>query len=367
LIADWQACSILIKVNTHIMGVLVVAVSGLVMGTSAWPLKLMRRFQYEHFGFVSMFFSLLILPWVVTFAACPHVLAAYGSVPAWTLVRANLFSLSWGIAQVLALLCFVRIGVSLTYGILCSIGAAVGVAVPMLCKASGAFAQAPDLLSKAGLLVMLGAGVMIVGVYYASLAGFGRERMQQSGNGATATTAQPGKGSFAAGLIMVIVSGFLSTGWGFAFSYAQGPVIEAVKGRGASDFFAGIAVWAIILPGAGLVNILYPACLMARNRTWNVLARHPREMGLALLYGLLFFIPSVLLGQGMLMLGRLGASVGWGLAQGTLILGGQFLGFVSGEWRGVGGRPRAQIYGAIVILIVAMMIFALANALAQQG
>jgi tellurite resistance protein TehA-like permease len=90
-------------------GVLVVSASGLVMGTSAWPLKLMRRFQYEHFGFVSMFFSLLILPWVVTFASCPHVLAAYGSVPAWTLVRANLFSLSWGIAQVLALLCFVRI------------------------------------------------------------------------------------------------------------------------------------------------------------------------------------------------------------------------------------------------------------------
>ena len=36
------------------------------MGTSAWPLKLMRHFQYEHFGFVSMLFALLVLPWAMT-------------------------------------------------------------------------------------------------------------------------------------------------------------------------------------------------------------------------------------------------------------------------------------------------------------
>jgi hypothetical protein len=348
-------------------GVLVVTASGLVMGTSAWPLKLMRRFQYEQFGFVSMLFSLLILPWAVTLWTCPHVWAAYASVPAWTLIKANLFSLSWGIAQVLALLCFVRIGVSLTYGILCSIGAAVGVTVPMLFKASGAFAQAPDLLSKAGLCVMLGAGVMIVGVCFASLAGFGREKIQKSQSGSPATTPNPAKGNFAVGLIMVIASGVLSAGWGFAFSYSQGPIIEAVKARGASDFFAKVSVWSIILLGAALVNVLYPACLMTRNRSWKVLARHPREIALALLYGLLFFIPSALLGQGMLMLGALGASVGWGLVQGTLILGGQALGFVSGEWRGIAGRPRAQIYAAIVILVAAMVIFAFANTLAQPG
>jgi hypothetical protein len=350
-----------------IAGVLVVTASGLVMGTSAWPLKLMRSFQYEHFGFVSMLFSLLILPWAITLATCPHVLDAYASVPTWTLVKANLFSLSWGIAQVLALLCFVRIGVSLTYGILCSIGAAVGVTAPMLFKASGAFAQAPDLSSKAGLCVMLGAGVMIVGVYFASLAGFGREKIQKKQSGATATTPTAAKGNFAVGLIMVIVSGVLSAGWGFAFSYSQGPIIEAVKTRGASDFFAKVSVWSIILLGAALVNIFYPACLMTKKRSWNVLTRHPREIALALVYGLLFFIPSVLLGQGMLLLGALGASVGWGLVQGTLILGGQALGFISGEWRGVTGKPRAEIYTAIIILIAAMVIFAFANTLAKPS
>ncbi len=343
--------------ETVLFGVLVTAVSGLVMGTSPWPLKLMRQFRYEQFAFVSMLFALLILPWAITLLFCPNVLAAYRAVPAGVIVRANLFSLGWGIAQVLALLCFVRIGVSLTYGILCAIGACVGVITPMLFKASGVFAGAPDLGSKAGLTVLGGVVVMVGGVFLASRAGFGREQALQS---AEPSRAAPASG-FGLGLAMVIVAGVLSAGWGFAFAYAQGPIIEAMKAQGAPDMAAGIAVWAVALFGAALVNTLYPAFLLSRNHGWKLLARNPGELLLALVYGLLFFIPSVLLGKGMLLLGALGASVGFGVVQATLILGGQILGFASGEWRGVTGKPRTDIYRAIGVLIVSMAILAWAN------
>jgi hypothetical protein len=345
--------------NAFLAGVLVVGLSGLIMGTSAWPLKLMRQFRYEHFAFISMLFALLILPWVITLICCPNVMAAYGSVSPGLLIRSNLFSLAWGIAQVLALLCFVRIGVSLTYGILCAIGACVGVITPMVFKASGVFAAAPDLNSKAGFAVLAGVMVMVVGVCLASLAGFGREKALRS---AEARRESQG-GGFATGLIMVITAGVLSAGWGFAFAYGQGPIMEAVKARGAPDFAAGIAVWAIALLGAALANILYPALLLTRNKSWHVLAQNPREVLLALVYGLLFFIPSVLLGKGMLLLGALGASVGFGLVQGTLILGGQALGFISGEWRAVTGRPRTHIYLAIGVLILSMVILAWGNSI----
>jgi hypothetical protein len=120
----------------------------------------------------------------------------------------------------------------------------------------------------------------------------------------------------------------------------------------------------LALGGAALVNTLYPAWLLTRNRSWAILGSHPREMALALVYGLLFFIPSALLGKGMLLLGALGASVGFGVVQGTLILGGQALGFMSGEWRGVTGRPRAHIYLAIGVLVLSMVILALGNSFA---
>jgi hypothetical protein len=218
------------------LGILVTVVAGLIMGTSPWPLKLLRQFQYEHFAFVSMLVALVILPWTITLAFCPQPFAALREVDGGVLLKANLFEFAWGIAQVLAMLCFVRIGVSLTYGILCSIGAAVGVVVPMTIKASGVFQDA-----------------------------------------------------------------------------------------------------------------------------WGVLAAHPGEIGLSVIYGVLFFAPSALLGEGMLLLGPLGASVGWGLVQGSVILG-QILGFASGEWRGVGGTPRKRMYLAVVLLIAAMAIMACAKA-----
>ena len=44
-------------------------------------------------------------------------------------------------------------------------------------------------------------------------------------------------------------------------------------------------------------------------------------------------------------------------------MGAQAVGFLSGEWRGVSGRPRQQIYWAIAVLVVSMMILALGNSL----
>ncbi len=346
--------------ETTLTGIIVIVLAGLIMGTSPWPLKLMRHFRYEHFGFISMLLALLVLPWAITLAFCPEPFAALREVNGGVVLRANLFALCWGIAQVLAMLCFVRIGVSLTYGILCSIGAAVGVIVPMIVKASGVFQKGPDLLSMPGAIILFGTVVMVLGVVFASLAGAGREKMQNRTNKESQGPKRTGR--FAVGLMMVVAAGVLSVGWGFAFTYSQDPIVAAMKAHGAAGFPARIAVWAIALPGAALPNVLYPVLLMTRNGSWRMLASHPREAGLSVIYGVLFLTATVLLGEGTLRMGSLGASVGWGLVQGTLILGGQILGFLSGEWRGVEGAPRRQIYLAVVLLIAAMTIMASAKA-----
>jgi hypothetical protein len=71
------------------------------------------------------------------------------------------------------------------------------------------------------------------------------------------------------------------------------------------------------------------------------------------------------MGKGMLLLGALGASVGWGIQQAMQMTGGQAVGFISGEWRGVTGKPRRQMYAAIAVLIVAAMIMAYGNTLTK--
>ena len=63
-------------------------------------------------------------------------------------------------------------------------------------------------------------------------------------------------------------------------------------------------------------------------------------------------------GQGNAHARRLGAAIGAGIQQAMQMVGGQGTGFISGEWRGVHGKPRLQMYASIALLILASFIMA---------
>jgi hypothetical protein len=355
-------------------GALIVVLAGLIQGSGAWPMKLMKKFKFEHWWFVSMLIGLVLAPWAITLAWCPHAFGAYRSIDPATLIKANVFALSWGVANILCGLCFVRIGIALTGGILTGLGVSVGVTLPMIVKGSGLFSAAPNLTSAAGRAVLVGVGIMLVGVLCAALAGFGRDRalsrQPEQDSGKQDSEGQPNdqrpSGSFLGGLIMVVVAGALSAGISFAFVYSQGPIVSAMKAQGAGEIPANFAVWAVGLLGGALINVTYPAYLMTRNSSWNVLLESWKELALAVIMGFNFILGVAIMGKGMLLLGPLGASVGFGVQQATQMLGSQSVGFASGEWRGIVGKPRRQMYLAIAILIAAALVMAYGNTLAKS-
>ncbi len=407
------------------LGVLLVMLAGLTMGSSAWPIKLVRKFQFEHWWFLAMVTGLIVLPWGITLIVFPNALQALADVPLSVLITSNLFSLSWGLANVLCALCFVRIGIGLTGAILTGLGASVAVIVPLIFKGSGLFQNAPSITSPAGIGVMCGVGVMLSAVLLTALAGFGRDRVLQK--------QQSTSGSFLVGLIMAVVAGVTSAGIMLAFVYGHEPIVSrlctieagknvkltvegnkelshdyliaedgalAIEGVGnvalaglneicaagkvaellnlpqesensakvsvkTSNIFAVFPVWAFGLFGGMLINVLYPAFLMTKRKNWGVLLTSGPEIALSILMGVQFCLAIVLVGKGMVLLGALGASVGAGIQQAMQMLGGQGVGFVSGEWKGVHGTPRLQMYCAIALLIVATAIMTYSNMLAN--
>ena len=58
--------------------------------------------------------------------------------------------------------------------------------------------------------------------------------------------------------------------------------------------------------------------------------------------------------------------MGFGIQQAMQMTGSQAVGFISGEWRGVLGKPRSLMYTAIAILIIAAVIMAFGNTLAKS-
>ena len=341
------------------LGVTLVMIAGLGTGSIAWPMKIMRRLEFEHYWFVGMLAGLIIVPWSIVLVGCPNALEAYAEVGWKPLMISNLFAIGWGVANVLYGICVIRIGAALTAAILSGLGMTVGITLPMVFKGTGMFSEAPDLMSKVGLVVMAGVAVLLAGVVVSTMAGFGRERQLKR-------AAEPDRGAaggFLGALILVIIAGVTSCGIAMAFVYSQGPVVEAMKAHGAGAVSANVAVWAVGLMGGALINVLYPAFLMSKNQSWGVLTQCWRDVGLGAIIGIQFIFAVVLLGRGMVMLGPLGASIGFGIQQAMQIMGNQGVGFFSGEWRGVRGVPRLQMYAAIAILIAGVVVLAFAQTL----
>jgi L-rhamnose-H+ transport protein len=343
--------------NSTLLGSLLVALGGLSMGSSPWTLKVLHKLQFEHWLFVGMCTGLIVVPWGVTLGFCPNALHALRTVEPSVIIKSNIFAFGWGIANVLCCIGFVRIGVVLTGGILGGLGLSLGVMTPMVFKASGLFRQAPDLLSRPGKIVLAGVATMLVGVVLVSVAGFGRNR--------ALIQSQKTSQGFLGGLVMVVIAGILSTGPNFAFAYSQDPIIKAVKAQGAGDIASTFAVWAVGMLSGAMINILFPAYLMSKNKSWHVLRDSWREATIPVIGGIQFVLAIVLLGNGNLMLGALGASVGWGIYQAMQILGGQAVGFASGEWKGIFGTPRQQMYVAIIIFLLATVVMGYGNSLVR--
>jgi hypothetical protein len=116
---------------------------------------------------------------------------------------------------------------------------------------------------------------------------------------------------------------------------------------------AVFSVTALGVIGGLLVNLGFAVYLLIRNKSWHVFFQSPRDFLLSATIAANSIIGIVVQNKGMLLLGALGASVGFGIQQAMQMTGCQGLGFISGEWRGVRGTPRIQMYIAIAVLMIA--------------
>ena len=336
--------------DASLMGSGLAVLAGISVGLFAAPIKLMARYRFEHWAFINALVALILLPWGLAFLLCPDLAGAMGQVPLPAYLKANLWSLAWGVANVLCGLCFVRIGVSLTMGLLTGVGLPVGILLPMVFKGSGQFASAPSLLSPTGLALLGLTLVLVAAVALMARAGFEREKDKLEVHG-----------SFNVGLLMAIAAGLLQVGLSFAFVYSQGPLMEALKVRGAGESGAIAAVWAVTLPGGALINVLFPLFLMLRGRNLKTLLA-PKDACLTLVMSLLFVTCLLCMGNGMRMMGALGASLGFGLYQGFQTLVSQGVGVVSGEWKGVARGTRNLMIGAVILMLAAVSAMAFVQA-----
>jgi len=339
------------------LGLLLGLISGVMTGSFSLPMKKTTRWSWEATWLVWSVCALLIIPWATAFFTVPDVLTIFSRAKATDMALVYVFGLGWGLGAVFFGQSIAMIGISLAFALCIGFATALGTLIPML-KNPLVFRTPAGLWSLSGIVVMA------IGVAICAVAGRQKEKQLQH------TTEGPGPsaGHMMLGLLLAILGGIFSSMLNFAFNFS-GSIAAAAASLGASSTSKSDPVWAITLLGGLTTNVIYCSFLLSRNRTWADYKKADTvwHWFLAALMGAIWMPSIALYGRAAVMMGDLGSSAGWGLDMGMVILISNIWGIVTGEWKGVRGKPVYLIVIGVVCVLIAIGLIGYGTAGVKDG
>jgi len=321
--------------------------AGVVQGAFPLPMKYTRKWAWEHLWFWYSLTAFFLLPVLTAAATVPNLAGVFHAANGRALFAVAMFGLTWGIGSVLFGLGIDALGMTLGFPIMTGLTTALGAFIPMAILTPGI------LLKRNGLLTITGNIVTVVGVVISATAGERRDK--QLGRKQTQSILGPRR-TFATALTICIASGVLSAMFNFGYAFGT-PIQRAAMSLGATADNATNAVWLVMLPAGGIVNLTYCYYLARRIRTVERFFQGAaRDWVSAVSMAVMWTGSVVLYGWGANGLGKLGASVGWSLWNAILITTTVVCGLATGEWRGVSGTPVRLLWASVAVLIAGMFI-----------
>lgn len=327
-----------------ITGITLVLLAAVFQGVFLLPMSRTRQWAWEHTWLAFSLVGMLVCNWVFTLILLPSPVAIYAAVPWRELAVLASFGLAWGVGAVLFGLGMDMLGLTLGYPLIMGLNASVGTLLPLLWLYGGA------MFAGRRLFIAVGTAVAIAGIVVCSLAGARRETAAQRVQGAS-------RSRFFAGLIIAVGSGFLSCLPNIGLAYGAS-TLRAARNLGASNAFAGDAVWLIFFTLGGLVNILYCCWLMVHRKTLRALvaAGSATNWWWALAMGAMWIGGFYLYGIGAARLGVAGGTIGWPILVSVSIAVGVLCGLWKGEWNAAPASARALLWGGLAFIILAVLI-----------
>lgn len=328
-------------------GLFMVAFASFLAGTDAWPYKVFKQYKMEHGLFYSQIFGMFLLPWIVMFCLC-DVVKAYNIIGIENLIYANLLSFFFGIATILSTICLLKIGFVMVGVLVGGTSLVISTLTPFIFKGSGIFGKAPDINSPAGIISIIAVCFMVVAIYIISKSGEMRD--EQLGL-KSAWGKSMSKKETNLYKCLAVLSGLMSPGLMFVNTY-YGPIMSnATQKAGCGQVMSCLSLWTFGMCGFLFMCCSYSVYLQIKNKNAN-LVWCGKDFWASIASGVQYMVYLVIFSFGTSLIGPLGAIIGNGLCQCVTIGGEQFVGFVSGEWKGVKGKPvKLLVYGIIILLV----------------
>lgn len=335
--------------DNAVAGIVLLVIAGVMNGSFTLPMKFTRQWAWENTWLVWTIWALVIFPPVMTLITVPDLRAVYASVAPAVIIIVAACGAGWGIAQVFFGLAVESVGIALAFSVILGISAAVGSMVPLIRS------HREQIFTAAGLEVLGGVALVIVGVGICAVAGRKREAAQGQ-------AVDPNKASVMRGLIFCVISGVGSALVNIGFT--SGPaLLEAAERSGASTPWAPNAIWLPFMLAGAIPNLIYCIYLVSKNRTENRFAK-PTTGSYYILAGIMavfWFGSTLMYGIAAGDLGSLGTVLGWPLFMSLIVITASIWGVVTGEWKGTGKRPLQIMYGGVAVLIFAIVVLSRAS------
>lgn len=332
-------------------GFVMIAFASFLAGTDAWPYKIFKQYKMEHGLLYSQIFGMFLLPWIIMFFIC-DVKMAYNIIGFQNIIYANLMSFFFGIATILSTICMLKIGFVMISVLIGGTSLVIATLTPFIFKGSGIFGEAPDLTSPAGIISIAAVCFMVAAIFIISKSGELRDEQLglKSAWGKSITKKKSNLYK-----CLAVVSGLMSPGLLFVNTY-YGPIMsDAAKEAGCGEVMSCLSLWTFGMVGFILMCCSYSVFLQIKNRNAR-LVWCGKDFWASIASGVQYMVYLILFAFGTSLIGPLGAVIGNGVSQCVTIGGEQFVGFVSGEWKGVRGKPVKLFVCGIVILVIGIVL-----------
>jgi L-rhamnose-H+ transport protein len=330
------------------LGLLMILVAGAMNGSFAVPMKLTRRWAWENTWLMWTIYGLFVFPPLLTLSTIPNTMGVYRETGPGIVATVAACGAGWGISVIFIGLAVEAVGVAVSFSIMLGLSAALGSLVPLV------FLHSDKIATPAGMTVLAGLALVLIGVGVCAVAGKHREKALGAG--------VAGKPSLIKGLTFCVLGGLGSglVNLGLVFG---GPILKAAQAQGASRVWSPNAAFLPLMLAGGVPSFIYCSYLVRKNQN----AHRFRAAGtssywfLTALMAFLWFGSTILYGAATTNLGQLGTVLGWPLFMSVIVITAAVWGMITGEWRGSGNKPRMVMASGVGILVVAIFVLSFAG------
>ncbi len=351
-------------------GVLFHFIGGFASGSFYVPYKKVKDWSWEAMWILGGLFSWIIVPPIAAWLTIPNFWNILTEAGASTLGYTFLFGLLWGIGGLTYGLGVRYLGVSLGSSVMLGLSMVFGSLMPAIYYF---FNQAPGkqgidyfFTTNAGICVMIGLAVCVIGIYLCGRAGFLKEKSLSS-----LSTEAKSDYNFGVGIVVAIVSGVLSACFNFGIEAGK-PMAEvandlwkAANPNQGEFLYQNNVTYIVILWGGFATNFIWCLYLLLKNRTFSdyrkASAPLSKNLLLCAVAGTTWYLQFFFYGMGESRLGN-GAS-SWILHMAFIILIANVWGVILKEWKGVNKSTYAAIISGIVIIMLSIGIVGFAKTL----